>query len=94
MVSDASLLERVAQRDATALIELERRHRASLYAQVYGMLWDSTRTERVVADVFAQIWHAANRLVGKHSPWSWMRKAAAQLAQEERARHPSTVARR
>lgn len=94
LVSDASLLERVAQRDSTALIELERRHRASLYAQVYGVLWDSARTERVVADVFAQIWQAANRLVGKHSAWSWMRKAATQLALEERAKHPPSLVRR
>jgi DNA-directed RNA polymerase specialized sigma24 family protein len=85
LVPDAILMQRLAQRDSTALIELERRHRGSLYAQVYGILMDSTQAERVVRDVFAQIWHAAGRFTGTRSAWSWLRDTATQLARAERA---------
>src|SRR5438132_13443642 len=72
LVADADLLQRVVQRDATALIELERRHRPSLYAQAYGMLMDSTLAEGVVREVFAQLWFVADRLVGRRSLVSWV----------------------
>ena len=45
VLSDAALVERVIQRDSTALIELERRHRGSLYAQAYAALADATYDE-------------------------------------------------
>jgi DNA-directed RNA polymerase specialized sigma24 family protein len=79
-VADADLLQRVVQRDATALIELERRHRPSLYAQAYGMLMDSTLAEGVVREVFAQLWFVADRLVVRRSLWSWLRLLAKDLA--------------
>ena len=79
-VADADLLQRVVQRDATALIELERRHRPSLYAQVYGILMDSTLAEGVVREVFAQLWFVADRLVVRRSLWSWLRMLAKDLA--------------
>ncbi|PYO87173.1 MAG: hypothetical protein DMD66_11230 [Gemmatimonadetes bacterium] len=79
-VADADLLQRVVQRDATALIELERRHRPSLYAQAYGMLMDSTLAEGVVREVFAQLWSVADRLVVRRSLWSWLRLLAKDLA--------------
>src|SRR5438552_4857178 len=80
LVADADLLQRVVQRDATALIELERRHRPSLYAQAYGMLMDSTLAEGVVREVFAQLWSVADRLVVRRSLWSWLRLLAKDLA--------------
>lgn len=80
LVADADLLQRVVQRDATALIELERRHRPSLYAQAYGILMDSTLAEGVVREVFAQLWFAADRLVVRRSLWSWLRMLAKDLA--------------
>jgi DNA-directed RNA polymerase specialized sigma24 family protein len=84
IVSDATLVERVAQNDARALLELERRHRGSLYAQAYGILMDSPSAERVVHEVFAQLRHAAGHLVGPR-PWSWLRDMATELARAERA---------
>ena len=48
LVADADLLQRVVRRDSTALIELERRHHASLYAQSYAILMDSMLADRVV----------------------------------------------
>jgi len=86
VVPDATLMQRLAQRDSTALIELERRHRGSLYALAYGMLMDSTQAERVVRDVFSQIWYAAGRFTGTRSAWSWLRETAAELARAERLR--------
>src|SRR5438445_4069587 len=80
LVADADLLQRVVQRDATALIELERRHRPSLYAQAYGMLMDSTLAEGVVREVFAPLSLVADRLGVRRSPWSWLRMLAKDLA--------------
>ena len=83
LVADADLLRRVVQRDSTALIELERRHRPSLYAQAYGILMDSSLAERVVSEVFAQLWYAAGRYVTKRSLWTWLRDLAKDLARAE-----------
>ena len=85
LVSDATLMARVAQRDSRALIELERRHRSSLYAQVYGILMDSTSAERVVRDVFSQLWYTAGWVGSKGTTWSWLRDMATELARAERA---------
>lgn len=83
LVADGDLLRRVVQRDSTALIELERRHRPSLYAQAYGILMDSRLAERVVGEVFAQLWYAAGRCVTKRSLWNWLRELAKDLARAE-----------
>ena len=78
-------MHRLAQRDSTALVELERRHRASLYAQAYGILMDSNLAERVVRDVFAQLWYAAARFVGSSTPLRSLRAMATELARAELA---------
>jgi len=85
VLPDALLLERLVQRDSTALIELERRHHGSLYAQVYGMLVDASVAERVVRETFAHLWYAAARFVGTRSASSWLRETARELARAERA---------
>lgn len=85
IVADAVLMNRLAQRDSTALVELERRHRGSLYAQVYGVLMDATLAERVVRDAFAQLWFAASRYTGTRSPGSMLREMARELARAELA---------
>jgi DNA-directed RNA polymerase specialized sigma24 family protein len=84
LVPDSTLIDRLAQRDSTALIELERRHHGSLYAQVYGMLMDSTLADRVVRDVFSKAWFAAAQLAQKRSAWAWLRETAVELAREAR----------
>jgi len=83
--SDAELLQRLAKRDSTALIEVERRHWSSLYAQVYGMVVDSTLAERVVREVFTQLWYAAQRFPLRRSMWNWLREMARELARAEQA---------
>jgi len=85
ILSDAELLQRLARRDSTALIEVERRHWSSLYAQVYGMLVESTLAERVVREVFTQLWFAAERFPLRRSLWTWLREMARELARAEQA---------
>ena len=85
VVSEADLLQRLAQRDSTALIEVERRHWSSLYAQVYGMVVDSSLAERVVREVFTQLWFAAERLPLRRSMWTWLRDMARELSRAELA---------
>ena len=85
ILSDAELLQRLARRDSTALIEVERRHWSSLYAQVYGMLVESTLAERVVREVFTQLWFAAERFPLRRSLWAWLREMARELARAEQA---------
>ena len=86
LVPDAALLRRMAQRDATALVELQRRYGGSLYALVYGILMDPERAERLVADVFEQVWHAAELLSQRHrGADAWLRQAARERAWKDRA---------
>jgi hypothetical protein len=85
VLSEADLLQRLAQRDSTALIEVERRHWSSLYAQVYGMLIEPALAERVVREVFTQLWFAAEQFPLRHSLWSWLRDMARELARAELA---------
>ncbi|PYP38191.1 MAG: hypothetical protein DMD48_10265 [Gemmatimonadetes bacterium] len=93
IVADAVLMHRLAQRDSTALVELERRHRASLYAQAYGILTDAIAAERVVRDAFSQLWFAATQYTGGDSPWTLLRDMARELARAERALRVSPVRR-
>ncbi len=84
LVADADLLQRVVQRDSTALIELERRHHTSLYAQAYAILMNSMLADRVVGEVFAQLWYGAGRFVMRgRTLWSWLRDRAKELARAE-----------
>jgi DNA-directed RNA polymerase specialized sigma24 family protein len=85
LLSDAELLQRLARRDSTALIEVERRHWSSLYAQVYGMVVESDVAERVVREVFTQLWFAAERFPLKRSLWTWLRDMARELSRAELA---------
>src|SRR2546426_3092901 len=94
LVPDGELIERLVQHDSTALVELERRHRGSLYAQAYGILTDATAAERVVRDAFAQLWFAATQYKGSDSPWTLLRDMARELARAERALRESPIRRR
>src|SRR2546423_1843593 len=85
LLSDADLLQHLAQRDSTALIEVERRHWSSLYAQVYGVLVEPALAERVVREVFTQLWFAAERFPLKRSLWTWLRDMARELSRAELA---------
>jgi DNA-directed RNA polymerase specialized sigma24 family protein len=84
VVPDSALVRRMADRDATALIELQRRYRGSVYARVYSILWDTERAELVVTRAFEQLWHAAVRMNGGQRALSWLQRTAAELAHAER----------
>jgi DNA-directed RNA polymerase specialized sigma24 family protein len=97
ILPDSTLLDRVVRRDSTALIELERRHWSSLYAQVYSMLVDATLAEWVVRETFTHLWYAAGQFVGTRTASSWLRRRAKELAWAElalRDREYSTAVRR
>jgi RNA polymerase sigma-70 factor (ECF subfamily) len=84
-VPDAVLVNRMARRDSTALIELQRRYGPSLYALVYGILMDAERAERLVEEVFEQVWHAAELLSQRHrGAYAWLREAAREGAWKHR----------
>jgi hypothetical protein len=81
LLPDRSLLEGLARRDATALVELQRRHAGSLYALAYGILMDAERAERVVAEAFEQVWYAAEPLSRRRSgPVVWLRQQVKERA--------------
>jgi|RhiMetdeSRZDD1v2_1073273.scaffolds.fasta_scaffold2079908_2 DNA-directed RNA polymerase specialized sigma24 family protein len=83
---DAILLRRMAARDARALTELQHRYGASLYALVYGILMDSDRSERLVTEVFEQLWQAAELVTQRHhGAFAWLRQAARKSAMKHRA---------
>jgi len=85
-VPDAALVRRMARRDSTALVELQRRYSSSLYALVYGILMDAERADRLVAEVFEQAWHAAELMSERHrGAHSWLRQAARERALRYRA---------
>src|SRR2546427_13224075 len=93
LVPDGVLIERLVQHDSTALVELERRHRGSLYAQAYGILMDSNLAERGVRDVFAQLWYAAARFVGSSPPPRSLRPMATEPAPPPPALRDPAIAR-
>lgn len=84
-IPDAVLLTRIARRDSTALVELERRHRASLYAQAFGILMDAHAADRVVRDTFTQLWFDAPEYSVMPAAWDLLRDMARELAQAEQA---------
>lgn len=84
-VPDGALVRRMADRDATALIEMQRRYRGSVYAQAFGILWDAERAELVVTRAFEQLWYTAVRLnTHGNRALAWLQKTAAELAMAER----------
>jgi DNA-directed RNA polymerase specialized sigma24 family protein len=94
IVADRVLMQRLAMRDSTALVELERRHRSSLYAQVYSVLMDAGSAERVVRDAFAQLWFESTHYTGRLSAFTLLRDMARELARAERALRDATGNRR
>lgn len=84
-VPDSVLLKRIAKRDSTALVELERRYRSSLYAQAYGTLMDAAVADRVVRDTFSQLWFDAPEYSTMPAAWDLLRELARELARAEQA---------
>ena len=84
-VPDSVLMARLVRRDSTALVELVRRHRSSLYAQAYSILMDAGAAERVVRDTFSQLWFDAPEYTIMPRAWDLLRDMARELARAEQA---------
>lgn len=84
-VADSVLMTRLAKRDSTALAELERRHRSSLYAQAYAILMDAGAAERVVRDTFSQLWFDVPEYTIMPRAWDLLRDMTRELARAEQA---------
>lgn len=84
-VPDSVLMKRIAKRDSTALVELERRHRSSLYAQAYSILMDGAAADRVVRDTFSQLWFDAPEYSLMPAAWDLLRDMSRELARAEQA---------
>jgi RNA polymerase sigma-70 factor, ECF subfamily len=59
--TDWSLLERIVQKDESALTALYDRYAGLVYAQATRILRDSGAAEEIVQDLFFQIWRTAER---------------------------------
>lgn len=94
-VPDAALVRRMARRDSTALVELQRRYSATLYALVYGILMDAERADRLVTEVFELAWHAAELLTQRPTgTGTWLREAARERALKDKVAPESWPIRR
>jgi DNA-directed RNA polymerase specialized sigma24 family protein len=82
-VADSVLMTRLARRDSTALVELERRHRSSLYAQAFSILMDAVAAERVVRDAFSQLWFDAPEYTIMPRAWDLLREMTREFARAE-----------
>lgn len=59
--TDRTLLERIAERNETALERLYDRYSAVLYATAYRIAGERSDAEEIVLDAFAQAWRDAGR---------------------------------
>ncbi len=66
---DATLLQRLLQRDVGAFEELYDRHSRVVYALVLRILQQASTSEEVVQDVFLQVWRNAARYDAKRGPF-------------------------
>src|SRR2546425_4210307 len=72
-VSEAALLERVAEGDVRALSELSARHSRSLRALAFGILRDAVAAEQVVQTTFREVRYEAGRFDPAHFPvFGWL----------------------
>jgi RNA polymerase sigma-70 factor (ECF subfamily) len=71
---DIVLLEQTAAGDRRAWEELRSRHSLPLYAHVFALVGESSATEQVVAETFAQAWCTAGQvdLSGDVNATAWL----------------------
>ena len=71
-LTDSTLVERVARREAAALGELYDRHHRLLFTLIHRVLRDRGEAEDVLQDVFVRVWDRAesyNPALGAPSAW-------------------------
>jgi RNA polymerase sigma factor (sigma-70 family) len=60
-LDESILVQRIVQRDQTALSELYDRYARIIYAVAFRSLTSVEESEELVIDVFFQVWHSADR---------------------------------
>lgn len=82
--SDAALVVALARCHRDALVELYRRHAPAVYALAQRLTMDQTCAEKVVDDVFLDLWRRAEELQEEDGPVrSWLMAQAYQNAAEQ-----------
>jgi RNA polymerase sigma-70 factor, ECF subfamily len=77
LVSDWSLMERVVQKDESALSALYDRYSGLVYSEVKRILRDTGAAEEILQDLFYQIWRTAERFdAARGSLAGWLLVAA------------------
>jgi RNA polymerase sigma-70 factor (ECF subfamily) len=66
---DATLVERLLQRDVSAFEELYDRHSRVVYGLVLRIVQHASSAEEVAQDVFLQLWRNASRFDGSRGPF-------------------------
>jgi RNA polymerase sigma-70 factor, ECF subfamily len=85
LTPDGRLVQRMAAGDRGAQRELSKRHRMSVYAQVYAVLIDPSAAAAVVADTFDHAWRSAKEFnPGAGSPLAWLSEIARALAERRK----------
>jgi DNA-directed RNA polymerase specialized sigma24 family protein len=70
---DGELVARMAEKDDTALNELQARHERTAYAVALGICTDSVRAERAVTAAFLDVFRQAGRFVpGEITVLAWL----------------------
>jgi len=73
MPSDAALVERLVQRDETALAALYDRYSGMLFSLLHRILRDAQAAEEILQDIFYQLWRTATHFdPGRGSLPGWL----------------------
>ncbi|MGE3540723.1 MAG: RNA polymerase sigma factor [Candidatus Tectimicrobiota bacterium] len=81
--SDASLLTRMAQRDAQALELFYVQHARAVYSLVLFMLDDEGRAAELTQDIFLLVWRSAGAYQATGSARAWLLRLARNRAIDE-----------
>jgi RNA polymerase sigma-70 factor (ECF subfamily) len=86
--SDAALIERIVQRDQTALAALYDRYAAMLSSVLNRILRDSQTAEEILQDIFFQLWSVPSRFdAARGSLPAWLMVIARNRAISQLRRH-------
>ena len=92
MISDETLMSRVAQRDVTAVEMLYDRHAALVLGVLMHIVDDRATAERLLEETFWQVWQrAAAYSAGQGRFTSWLFRLARRIADESLDRNRTPV---
>src|ERR1700685_3484556 len=86
--TDASLIDRIVQRDESALAALYDRYAGMLSSVLIRILRDTQTAEEILQDIFFQLWSAPSRFdAGRGSLPAWLMVSARNRAISQLRRH-------